>query len=51
MTRDRPVAPRASRSAAIVASVPEFTILTISMEPTRRQSRSAMSTSSDVGAP
>ena len=51
MIRARPVAARASRTAAIVASVPELTRRTISMDGTRRAIASAMSTSSAVGAP
>src|SRR6476659_4046886 len=49
--RARPVAARASRMAAIVASVPELTSRTISIDGTSRTIASAMSTSSDVGAP
>jgi hypothetical protein len=42
---------RASRMALIVASVPEFTILTISIDGMIEQMSSAMRTSNPVGAP
>src|SRR5215208_3552514 len=51
MTPGRPVTPRATRKAAIVASVPEFTMRTISIDGTSVVSRSAICTSSAVGAP
>jgi hypothetical protein len=47
----RPVNPRATRSAVIVASVPDDTSLTISQLGTRSQIASASSTSRSVGAP
>jgi len=47
----RPVKPRASRIALIVASVPEDTRRTISMLGTRATSSSASSISASVGAP
>jgi hypothetical protein len=47
----RPVAARASRSADIVASVPEETRRTISSDGTASTMRSASSTSASVGAP
>src|SRR5215218_7042775 len=47
----RPVYPRATRMALIVASVPELVIRTISIERTTSQTSSASSTSSCVGAP
>ena len=49
--RWRPVAPRASRIADRVASVPEFTIRTTSHEGTSRLMVSAMVTSAGHGAP
>ena len=49
--RARPVAARASRTALIVASVPELTKRTISTDGTIRVTRSASRTSSSVGAP
>ena len=49
--RGRPVKPRASRSAVIVASVPEDTSRTSAMLGSALQSSSASSTSSSVGAP
>ncbi len=49
--RLRPVAPRASRTALIVASVPELTKRTISIEGTSFETFSASRTSSSVGAP
>ena len=51
MILSRPVKPRASRIAVIVASVPELTRRTISSEGSNRHSVSANSTSSSVGAP
>ena len=51
MMRLRPVAPRARRMALIVASVPEFTKRTISIDGTIFATRSARRTSSSVGAP
>ena len=42
---------RASRTALIVASVPELTIRTISTEAKRSQTSAASSTSPSVGAP
>jgi hypothetical protein len=47
----RPVKPRASLSAVIVASVPEETSRTISIDGSSRHSVSAISISSSVGAP
>ena len=47
----RPVKPRATRTALIVASVPELTMRTSSTEGTASQIRRASSTSSSVGAP
>jgi len=47
----RPVKPRARRIAVIVASVPEDTSRTRSIEGSSSQSRSASSVSSCVGAP
>ena len=47
----RPVAARARRIALIVASVPEFTIRTISAPGTRAAISAAISTSASVGAP
>ena len=49
--RARPVAPRASRIADSVASVPELTMRTISQLGTRRAMVSAIVTSSGLGAP
>ncbi len=49
--RLRPVAPRATRIADNVASVPEFTIRTISQLGTIRVMTSAMVTSSAFGTP
>ena len=49
--RSRPVAPRASRTALITASVPELTARTLSIPGTRAQSRSANSTSFSVTMP
>jgi len=46
-----PVYPLARRIALIVASVPEFTIRTISMDGTMSTIVSAIVTSSSVGAP
>ena len=51
MNFSRPVYARASRSALIVASVPEFTIRTTSTEGTRRVINPAICTSMAVGAP
>jgi hypothetical protein len=50
-TRERPVTARASRSALIVASVPDDVIRTISIEDMRSAICSASSTSPAVGAP
>jgi hypothetical protein len=47
----RPVNPRASRIALIVASVPEFTSRTFSMLGTAAMISSASSLSASVGAP
>ena len=47
----RPVNPRATRTALIVASVPELTMRTISTDGTASQTMRASSTSSSVGAP
>ena len=47
----RPVTARASRTALIVASVPELTIRTISTEAKRSTISCASSTSASVGAP
>ena len=47
----RPVKPRATRTALIVASVPELTMRTISTDGTASQTSRASSTSSSVGAP
>src|SRR3989304_4913012 len=47
----RPAAARASRIADIVASVPEFTIRTLSTDGMRPQTFFASSSSSAVGAP
>src|SRR6266480_6973079 len=47
----RPLAPRASRSADMVASVPELTNRTNSSPGTSRASCSAISVSAWVGAP
>jgi hypothetical protein len=49
--RERPVAARASRTALIVASVPELTKRTISIDGKVATTRSASRTSSSVGAP
>src|SRR4051812_4653116 len=49
--RSRPVAPRARRMAAAVASVPEDTRRTFSTEGTSRHRVSASSTSAACGAP
>ncbi len=49
--RSRPVAARASRSALIVASVPEETSRTISIDGTASQISSASSTSARVETP
>ena len=49
--RFRPVAPRARRTALIVASVPELTKRIISMDGTSFETFSASRTSSSVGAP
>src|SRR6266480_4945256 len=49
--RSRPVKPRATRMADIVASVPELTSLTISTDGTASQIASASSISASVGAP
>ena len=49
--RLRPVAPRASRIADSVASVPELTMRTISHDGTRRVIVSAIVTSAGQGAP
>ena len=48
---ERPVAPRARRIALIVASVPEETQRTASIEGTASVSTSARRTSPSVGAP
>src|SRR5215470_3353540 len=47
----RPVNPRASRSALIVASVPDDTARTISIDGTAARTASANATSISVGAP
>ena len=47
----RPVKPRASRIALIVASVPELTKRTISTEGSSSQISSAITTSPSLGAP
>ena len=47
----RPVNPRARRSALIVASVPDETKRTFSIEGISRTTRSASSTSAGQGAP
>ena len=47
----RPVKPRASRIAVMVASVPDDTSRTISSDGTSRHSSSASSISASVGAP
>jgi len=47
----RPVTPRASRTALMVASVPELTSRTCCTGPTRSMITSASSTSRSVGAP
>ncbi len=49
--RLRPVAPRATRIADSVASVPELTMRTISQLGTMRVMASAMLTSSALGTP
>ena len=49
--KSRPVAPRATRSALMAASVPEETSRIISMVGTARWISSAISTSPAVGAP
>ena len=49
--RSRPVKPRASLMAVMVASVPEFTRRTLSMPGTLWTISSASSISSSVGAP
>ena len=49
--RSRPVAPRASRIALIVASVPDETSRTISTPGTSATTRSASAISASVGAP
>ncbi len=49
--RDRPVWPRATRTALMAASVPEETRRTCSQPATRAQMASARSTSPSVGAP
>jgi hypothetical protein len=51
ITRSRPVAARATRTALIVASVPELVKRTISIDGTRARTFSAIRTSSSVGAP
>ena len=51
MIRSRPVAARATRTALIVASVPELTKRTRSTDGTRRQTSRPSSTSCAVGAP
>ncbi len=51
MVMSRPVNPRATRSALIEASVPEFTSRTISTDGTRSRISSASSISRSVGAP
>jgi len=47
----RPVAPRASRTAVMAASVPDETRRTFSTDGTRAQIASASSTSRAVGTP
>lgn len=51
MILERPVNPRASRTALMVASVPEFTSRTRSTGATRAAMASASSISASVGAP
>ena len=51
MILSRPVAPRATRAALIVASVPELTKRTRSSDGTSRCTSAASSTSSGLGAP
>ena len=51
MILSRPVAPRASRTADMTASVPELTMRTISMLGTSSTISRAISTSRRVGAP
>jgi hypothetical protein len=48
---ERPVAARASRTALMVASVPELTMRSLPTAGTRRATSSASATSSAVGAP
>ena len=50
-TFSRPVKPRATRVALIVASVPELTMRTISTDGTASHTSFAISTSRAVGAP
>jgi len=50
-SRSRPVAARASRTAVIVASVPEEVMRSISTPSNRRVTSAASSTSAAVGAP
>ena len=49
--QSRPVYARARRMADMVASVPELTMRTISMEGTSSQTSLASATSAPVGAP
>ena len=49
--RSRPVNPRASRIALIVASVPELTIRSSSIDGMRADDPAASSVSMTVGAP
>ena len=51
MMTSRPVAPRASRTALMAASVPELTILTFSILGTASIICSASPLSASVGAP
>ncbi len=51
MIVSRPVTPRASRTALIVASVPELTMRTMSTDATASVTIRASSTSRAVGAP
>ena len=51
MMRRRPVKPRAARSADIVASVPDDTRRTFSIDGTTKRTSSPNSTSRAVGAP
>jgi hypothetical protein len=51
MILSRPVAPRASRTADIVASVPEETKRTFRIDGTAATTASAISLSRSVGAP